>query len=214
MSDYSDFREDYRKGRLLESEMASNPFNQFEKWFDDAVKLGEKEPNAMTLSTVDSEGWPSARVVLLKKINRDGFVFYTNYTSHKAQEIDFNHKAHLTFLWIDLERQVRVKGEVAKVSREESEQYFHSRPRGSQIGAWVSHQSTVIDSHEELEKKVKEIEERFKDYDEIPLPEFWGGYRLSPISIEFWQGRTNRLHDRILYTKAKNDTWDIVRLSP
>ncbi len=214
MNDLENLRQEYRKSQLDETDMMENPLNQFLKWFDEVQHAGIHEPNAMTLSTVDMYGKPSSRVVLLKGVSDGGFVFFSNYHSNKAKEIDNNPNGYINFLWLELERQVRISGIISKVSRDETEEYFHSRPRGSQIGAWVSHQSNVIQSRDVLEKKLEELENHYKDMDIIPVPVHWGGYRLLPETIEFWQGRPNRLHDRILYTKVGEDSWKIERLSP
>jgi pyridoxamine 5'-phosphate oxidase len=207
-------RQEYKRSQLLEASVDKNPVRQFEQWFDEAAKSGICEPNAVTVSTVNKDGRPSSRVVLLKGISDGGFVIYTNYQSQKARNIENNPYAYMNFLWIELERQVRISGRFEKVSREETEAYFHSRPRGSQIGAWVSHQSEVIASREVLEQNLALMEAKFADVEVIPVPEYWGGYRLMPDLIEFWQGRPSRLHDRILYTKLADDTWKIERLSP
>jgi pyridoxamine 5'-phosphate oxidase len=202
----ADLRKEYRAGELLESHAAADPFEQFARWFADAKAADVPEPTAMTLATADATGRPSARVVLLK-----GFVFYTNHTSRKGRELAENPRASLCFYWTALERQVRVDGSVESVSRDEADRYFHSRPIGSQIGAWASHQSAVIRSREELEARDAELRQRFGDT--VPLPDFWGGYRVVPSEVEFWQGRPSRLHDRLLYLKA-GDAWTRRRLSP
>ncbi len=214
MSDYSGLRKEYSKFELLESNVDTNPFRQFEKWFNDAVEANHPEPNAMTLATVRSDGMPSARTVLLKGVDDQGFVFYTNYTSAKGQALASTPMACLNFLWLGLERQVRISGHIEKVSREESAAYFHSRSRDSQIGVWVSRQSEVVPSREYLDQKMAEMKEHFSQSEIIPLPSYWGGYRLLPIEIEFWQGRQNRLHDRLLYSKSHSGQWLISRLSP
>lgn len=196
---------------LQESDLDSNPLKQFEKWFEEVLASGLEEPNAMVLSTVN-EGKPSARIVLLKDID-SGFKFFTNYGSKKGQEIEENPQVALTFFWKELERQVRIEGVVEKVSAAESDEYFSSRPRGSQIGAWVSHQSAAIASREVLEATNAELEARFEGK-EISRPAHWGGYRLIPTYMEFWQGRPSRLHDRLAYIKINRDNWKIERLSP
>ncbi|KAH9756369.1 Pyridoxine/pyridoxamine 5'-phosphate oxidase 1 [Citrus sinensis] len=198
--DISALRENYISPEFLEEQVESDPINQFRKWFDDAIAAGLREPNAMALSTVGKDGKPSSRMVLLKGVDRDGFVWYTNYESRKACELCENPHASLLFYWDGLNRQVRVEGSVEKVSDEESEQYFHSRPRGSQIGAIVSKQSSVIPGRHVLYQQYKELEEKFSDWSLIPKPEFWGGYRLKPELFEFWQGQTSRLHDRLQYS--------------
>jgi pyridoxamine 5'-phosphate oxidase len=216
MSDYSppippQFRRDYARGELLESRALPDPIEQFRQWFADAAGAAVAEPNAMTLATATPDGVPSARVVLLKGFDARGFVFYTNYTSRKAQELDANPVASLCFFWQPLERQVRITGRVERVSRAESETYFHARPVAAQIGAWASRQSTEI-SRQDLERRNAELTERFAGMT-VPLPEFWGGYRVIPSEMEFWQGRPSRLHDRLLYVRAGN-RWEIRRLSP
>lgn len=192
---------------------AIDPFIQFGNWFNQAVEANIMEPNAMTLATCTKSGIPSARIVLLKDISNDGFVFYTNYESHKAKEIAENNSVALVFNWLELHRQVRIEGKATKLSVETSTQYFQTRPKGSQIGAWVSPQSSVIESREILEKKQAELLSKYKDQDVLPMPTFWGGYVVIPNRIEFWQGRPNRLHDRILYYKSDNG-WKRSRLAP
>jgi pyridoxamine 5'-phosphate oxidase len=207
-------RLDYSLGGLLEADAADDPLAQFERWFADARLSGMKEPNAMTLATVDGQGQPSARIVLLKGADKRGFVFYTNYESRKGRELANNPQAALVFFWPELERQVRITGAVAKVSRAESRAYFQSRPRGSQLGAWASAQSTILESRRQVEERVRELEQRYSRGKPIPLPPFWGGYRLAPASIEFWQGRPSRLHDRLRYTVDRKGIWQRERLSP
>ena len=197
---------------LIETEVEENPFAQFEKWFSESMAAKVNEPNAMVLGTADLKANISQRTVLLKAFDQKGFVFYTNYGSRKAQQLDENPKASLLFPWYDLERQVAVIGTVEKVSKAQSAKYFHSRPRGSQLGAWISNQSKVITSRSILEAKLEEVKDKFENGD-VSLPDFWGGFRVIPTSIEFWQGRSSRLHDRILYEK-KEDQWTISRLSP
>ncbi|MES2517730.1 MAG: pyridoxamine 5'-phosphate oxidase [Bacteroidota bacterium] len=205
-------RENYTKGSLDVKDVANTPIEQFQEWFDEAVASQILEPNAFLLSTVSHENKPSTRVLLLKGLD-NGFTFYTNYLSRKGTELAENPNACLTFFWAELERQVRIEGLIEKVSAEESDAYFHSRPRGSQIGAWVSNQSMVIGQREILEEREKHLIEKF-GYQSIPRPPHWGGYRLVPNYIEFWQGRPSRLHDRIAYTLLENDDWKIERLSP
>lgn len=208
-----DLRQDYRSAFLLEKDVENNPFKQFEKWFSEAVKAQVLEPNAMTLATATKEGVPSARVVLLKEFDDEGFIFFTNYNSSKGKQIENNPKAALTFFWVDLERQVRIEGDITKISIQESEEYFHSRPKGSQIGAIVSPQSEVIPNREFLESNVVILTETYLDK-EITKPEHWGGYKVIPHKIEFWQGRSNRLHDRILFSLITEGSWKIERLAP
>jgi pyridoxamine 5'-phosphate oxidase len=205
-------RENYTKGSLDVKDVANTPIEQFQEWFDEAVAGQLLEPNAFLLSTVSHENKPSTRVLLLKGLDH-GFTFYTNYLSRKGTELAENPNACITFFWAELERQVRIEGLIEKVSAEESDVYFHSRPRGSQIGAWVSNQSMVIEHREILEEREKHIIEKFGDQP-IPRPPHWGGYRLVPNYIEFWQGRPSRLHDRIAYTLLENEDWKIERLSP
>lgn len=214
MLELESLRQEYKKFELLETTVHKDPMVQFDQWFNEAVNSGVPEPNAMTLSTVNRFGQPSSRVILLKGVSSGGFVFYTNYKSHKGDCFATNPNGYMNFLWLELERQVRIGGLVEKVSREETTAYFHSRPRGSQVGAWVSHQSEVIASREVLEENLALMETRFKDTDVIPVPDYWGGFRLRPDSIEFWQGRPNRLHDRILYVKTGGNSWNIQRLAP
>lgn len=212
MLDISNLRRSYSLKKLDESSAFKNPLEQFSLWFEEAVKSKIIEPNAMVLATSNKYGVPSARIVLLRKYDEKGYVFFTNYFSSKANEINENPNAALLFYWAELERQIRISGSVEKISREESENYFASRPRTHKISAWASEQSKVIKDRSVLEKKFKEIEEKFNGV-EIPLPDFWGGYRLMPNIYEFWQGRESRLHDRIRYT-IESGSWKIERLSP
>lgn len=205
-------REEYGSRELHMGKLDIDPMKQFEQWFDDAVEAELHEPNALTLSTLSLDGFPTARTVLMKNLDERGFVFYTNYTSAKAQQLAAEPKACMLFTWLLLERQVRVEGIVEKISHEESEVYFKSRPRDSQIGAWVSHQSSVIKSRSDLYERITELEERFAGGD-VPLPDFWGGYRLKPTKVEFWQGGKARIHDRLVYTKQA-ESWSIDRLAP
>lgn len=209
----ADLRQTYTRNELLEKNVSKNPFEMFHSWFGEAIKSGILEPNAMVLSTIEHE-MPSSRVVLLKALDETGFVFYTNYESHKGQQLTRNPFASLTFFWDHLERQVRVQGAIEFVSSEESDAYFQSRPRGSQLGAWVSAQSTEISDRRVLEERLEELEKQYAD-DSIPIPrpQHWGGIRVIPSKIEFWQGRPNRLHDRLLYQKTENN-WQLSRLSP
>jgi pyridoxamine 5'-phosphate oxidase len=211
-TDLASLRLSYSQNELLEKNVLSNPFKQFGKWFDEALEAKVLEPNAMHASTI-SNGKPHGRIVLLKGFDERGFTFFTNYQSNKAKEVAENAFASLTFFWGDVERQVRIEGKIEKVSAEESDEYHHSRPRGSQIGAWVSKQSTVITGRQVLEERLYNYEKEFENAEIIPRPAHWGGYRVIPNSIEFWQGRPNRLHDRILFTKVGDD-WKIERLSP
>jgi pyridoxamine 5'-phosphate oxidase len=212
MDPIADIRTDYRKQTLSEENTAAGPMLQFRKWWEEAVASGIHEVNAMTLATVSSTGQPSARIVLLKGLHDDGFVFFTNYESRKGNELALNNRAALVFFWKELERQVRIEGIIEKVSEKESEEYFHSRPHDSQIGAWSSPQSKVIPSRDLLEKNVTENENRFGD-NEVERPPFWGAYILMPSLVEFWQGRSNRLHDRIEYIHD-NGSWIKRRLAP
>jgi len=207
----ANIRSDYSQNGLHESELDANPLNQFNKWFDEVLKSGLSESNAMLLSTVDN-GRPTGRIVLLKGVDETGFSFYTNYESKKGQEIEANPQVALTFFWKELERQVRIEGKIEKTSEKDSDDYFAIRPRGSQIGAWVSHQSEVIENREFLEQKQKSFEQKFEGID-IPRPPHWGGYRVIPDYIEFWQGRPSRLHDRLAYV-LKDGVWVTERLSP
>ena len=197
---------------LDEKTIDRDPIRQFQTWLDDAFAAKLPLAEAMTLATVTAEGKPSARMVLLKQVDRDGFVFYTNYNSAKARELDANPYAALVFYWVQLDRQVRVEGSVTRTSREESREYFATRPRESQIGAWASEQSEVIESRAALEERAIELEKQY-DGRQIDCPEHWGGYRLKPERIEFWKSRIGRLHDRILYQRD-GDSWTITRLAP
>ncbi|MEL6675072.1 MAG: pyridoxamine 5'-phosphate oxidase [Bacteroidota bacterium] len=208
----ADIRKDYLQGSLDLDQVAADPFAQFEDWFEAAVKSEVIEPNAMTLATV-REGRPSARIVLLKGFDERGFVFFTNYRSRKGQEMADNPMAALTFFWPELERQVRIEGSISLASAEESDTYYHSRGRGSRIGAWASPQSEELPDRDTLEKSVAAIEARFAGEESIPRPEFWGGYRLAPDYVEFWQGRKSRLHDRIVYTRGAGG-WGTKRIAP
>jgi pyridoxamine 5'-phosphate oxidase len=208
----ADLRREYARARLDESTVSPDPITEFARWFEEAVKAQVMEPNAMTLASVSSEGIPSARIVLLKGFDQRGFVFFTDYRSQKGAELQGNPHAALVFYWAELERQVRITGQASTIPRDESEAYFSTRPRASRISAWVSHQSQVIGSRRQLEDRIPEVDTRFPG-DDVPLPPHWGGFRLSPTALEFWQGRTSRLHDRIRY--VREDTgWRIERLSP
>jgi pyridoxamine 5'-phosphate oxidase len=231
----SEFREDYRHDSLDRAKLQADPFGQFESWFQQATgdkaqsrwrKIGvalvklwsavcnhrPADINAMTLSTVDENGKPSSRTVLLKTVDERGFIFFTNYDSRKGRELAENPNAALTFFWPELERQVCIAGTVKKIPAAESEKYFHSRPRGSQIGAWASRQSEVVPDRAFLEKNWRELEHKFPN--EVPLPPHWGGFVLAPERIEFWQGRPSRLHDRFCYFRKPDGSWKIERLSP
>jgi len=209
------YRKSYDKSELKEENLLANPLDFFQKWFTEAEesKLVE-EPNAMAISTVEESGFPKTRIVLLKKIKAEGFVFYTNYDSEKGQSIQHNPKVCLSFFWPALERQIIIKGEVEKVSEEESQAYFNSRPEGSRLGAIVSHQSSPVPNRDYLEEKLAELEKEYQNKT-IEKPENWGGYLVKPSSFEFWQGRPNRLHDRFVYKLSANNTWETpVRLAP
>ena len=213
-SSIADLRQNYTLAGLTENDLNSDPVKQFELWFQQALDADLIEPNAMTIATATTDGKPSARIVLLKGVSDRGFVFYTNYESQKGQELIANPNAALVFLWNKLERQVRIEGKVEKLSPQESEEYFHSRPKASQIGAWTSDQSRVIPSRKVLEQKQAELQEQYAGEAEIPLPRHWGGFRVVPARIEFWQGRPSRLHDRLVYELQPDRSWSIERLAP
>src|SRR5690625_3407473 len=208
----AEIRRDYTKQALIESVVKETPVEQFRVWFKQAVSAGMLDPNAMTLATATKNGAPSSRIVLLKGFDEQGFRFYSNYDSRKGRELEENPRAALCFFWPTLERQVRIEGTVQKVNRTTSADYFRQRPRLSQLGAWASRQSSTVASRKELVTVFEEMRKRFENR-EVPLPDFWGGYLLTPVYVEFWQGRTGRLHDRICYTK-RDDSWEISRLSP
>ncbi|MBC3539693.1 pyridoxamine 5'-phosphate oxidase [Rufibacter sediminis] len=210
----ADIRINYSLKELTREAASADPFQQFQTWMQEALTAKADEPTAMTLSTADAQGKPTARVVLLKALEKEGFVFYTNYVSRKGQQLLENPFAALTFFWPALERQVRIEGKVQRVSPEVSEAYFHSRPRGSQIGAWSSPQSQPIQDRTLLENLEQEYSAKFKDMEVVPRPEHWGGYLVVPDRIEFWQGRQNRLHDRLLYEVESSGNWRIQRLAP
>lgn len=209
----ADIRKDYKLQTLSEAEVAADPFLQFDKWWNEAVKSEIDEVNAMTLATVDAEGLPAARIVLLKGYDKNGFVFFTNYNSSKGKELAQNPNACLVFFWKEMERQVRISGTTEKISTEESIAYFNSRPDGSKIGAWASPQSLAVAGQAWLKETFNYYRERFK-HGEIPKPPHWGGYRVKPVKVEFWQGRPSRLHDRIQYTLLNEGSWKIERLAP
>ncbi|WP_109829792.1 pyridoxamine 5'-phosphate oxidase [Reichenbachiella versicolor] len=208
-----DMRKDYGVRELREEDVNPNPYDQFEEWFKQAVKTEGSEANAFTLSTIGEDGMPEGRVVLLKFYGEDGFTFYTNYNSRKANDIESNPKAAMTFYWRTKEQQVRIKGIVSKVDPIISDEYYKERPLGSRIGAWASPQSQIIPNRSFLEEQYKEFEDKFNSSVEIPRPEYWGGYLIDPTRIEFWQGRSSRLHDRIVYEKD-GDIWKTYRLAP
>ncbi len=212
MSKIADLRLDYKLQSLDFQDVDKNPLRQFQTWFDEALASELREPNAMVIATV-KDGIPNARVVLLKALDDKGFVFYTNFESAKGKELDENPHIALVFNWLELERQVRIQGIVEKVSEEEAEKYFQSRPKGSQIGAWASPQSNVIQGRNILETNQLDLEKKYENENILPKPPHWGGYRVLPFAIEFWQGRSSRLHDRIRYQKIENE-WSMERLAP
>jgi pyridoxamine 5'-phosphate oxidase len=211
--DLSALRRDYAMASLTEADVDADPIRQFERWFAETLAARVLEPNAMTLATATRDGVPSARIVLLKGVDARGFVFFTDYRSRKGAELAENPLAALTFLWKEIERQVRITGSVSRTSTEESEAYYRTRPAGSQLGAWASTQSAVIANRTELDNRLQEFTTRFSS-EEVPLPPHWGGFRVVPDEIEFWQGRTSRLHDRLLYQREGENGWKISRLSP
>jgi len=209
----ANLRQSYRTIGLDETTITKNPINLFEDWFNYAIEKNILEPNAMTLATADENGKPSARIVLLKNYNENGFLFFTNYESIKGKQLDENPNAALVFWWGPLARQIRIEGSVEKVSAKESDEYFNLRPLGNQLGAVVSNQSKTIPNYSHLEKEFEEISNKLKNK-KIKRPQYWGGYRVKPVVIEFWQGRENRLHDRLRFTKTEGDNWKLERLSP
>lgn len=211
--DLSDFRKEYSAKGLHREDLGTDPIELFQRWFQQATELNIPEPNAMTLSTLAPDGFPSQRTVLLKAFDQKGFTFFTNFQSRKAQHIQTNPKVCLLFPWVTLERQIIIQGTAEKISTAESLKYFITRPRESQIGAWVSNQSEVISSRKILLQKFEEIKSKFQD-GEIPIPSFWGGYRVIPKTIEFWQGGPGRIHDRFLFTRTTDSQWQIDRLAP
>ena len=208
----ADLRKEYTRAGLKESDVVPDPVEQFRRWFDEALGADLHEPNAMTVATATPDGRPSARVVLLKGLDERGFVFYTNYEGRKGRELEENPRAALLFYWGELERQVRIEGAVSRVSKDESDAYYASRPRGSRLGALASEQSRVVEGREVLEGRIKRLEQEYEGSD-VPRPAFWGGYRVEPEVVEFWQGRENRLHDRIVY-RREDGGWKTERLQP
>ena len=211
--DVHNIRREYIKRKLHLKDLNEDPFKQFDQWFKIALDEIKLDPNAMSLATVGEDNKPSLRTVLLKYYDESGFVFFTNYGSRKSKQIEENENVALLFFWVTLERQIIIEGKAEKISKTESFKYFSSRPHGSQLGAWVSQQSSIISSKSILLSKLEEIKRKFKE-GKVPLPDFWGGYRVKPERIEFWQGGENRLHDRFLYTKNSDDDWKINRLAP
>ncbi len=209
----ADIREGYEREGLTETEVSRNPIVQFEKWMQEAVDAGISQPNALTLATASKAGRPSARIVLLKAVSEAGFVFYTNYNGRKGRELAENPFAAMVFLWPSLSRQVRIEGVVTKIDTASSDAYYDSRPRGSQLGAWASPQSQVVEDRQDLEKALAQYTAQYADQ-QVPRPAHWGGYCLKPDAIEFWQGRPSRLHDRLLYRASQDGEWIIERLAP
>jgi len=209
----ADLRKEYSLAGLLEKDLARDPFRQFDKWFQEAEAAKITEPNAMTLSTATREGRPASRTVLLKGLDGRGFVFYSNYESRKGRDLSENPRVSLLFPWVALERQVIIEGAITRLTREESDAYFHTRPRASQLGAWVSQQSAIINGRAVLEDAMKALDKKYAGV-EVPTPPNWGGYRVNPETVEFWQGRRSRLHDRLRYRREKSGDWIIERLAP
>lgn len=212
--DAGDLRVDYQADELIESKAPANPYELFDRWFTAAKGSGGPEPNAMVVATVTDRGTPAARVVLVKQVTAEGFIFYTNYESRKGQELDERPNAAAVFNWLEMQRQVRIEGTVERVAPEVSSDYFQSRPKKSQIGAWVSPQSQEIPDRDFLESRQQEVEAKYTDVDELPRPDHWGGFIIKPTLIEFWQGRSSRLHDRLAYKPDGNGNWKRVRLAP
>jgi pyridoxamine 5'-phosphate oxidase len=215
MMSIADLRQEYARSELDREHIDDDPIKQFEAWFDEALEAEVEEPNAMTLATASADGRPSARIVLLKGLDERGFVFYSNYESRKGTELAQNPRASLVFWWEPLERQVRITGDVERLPEDESTEYFHSRPQGSQLGAWASPQSHVIDARSVLHERLEAVREQFGEGD-VPRPTHWGGYVVRPLEIEFWQGRPNRLHDRLRFRRDAVDAadWTLERLAP
>lgn len=211
--DIENLRQQYTRAGLRRQDLKPDPFDQFEIWFKEACAANLLEPNAMILATASAQAEPSVRTVLLKYFDREGLIFFTNYESRKSRQIQENPQVSLLFLWLPLERQLQIIGTAAKISTADSLKYFTARPRGSQIGAWCSQQSSIISSRQILEMQFEQMKQKFMNH-EVPLPSFWGGYRVTPRSFEFWQGRPNRLHDRFLYSRHNQESWEIDRLSP
>ncbi|MCT4588378.1 MAG: pyridoxamine 5'-phosphate oxidase [Carboxylicivirga sp.] len=212
MNKLADIREHYQKGNLNKDDLNNDPVVQFNNWLNEAIKAECNLPTAVTLATVDADLMPNCRIVLLKDVSDDGFVFFTNYESEKGQEMNHSPKAALNFFWPELERQVRIRGKIEKVSAQQSDDYFQSRPRESQLGAWASNQSSIVQKDDDLLSEYSKLEQHYKDQ-KIPRPKHWGGYLIKPVTIEFWQGRTNRMHDRFQYYLEKNE-WKIRQLAP
>jgi pyridoxamine 5'-phosphate oxidase len=213
MHTLSELRNEYSKASLDVSSLYYDPIKQFEKWFHEALNAKVLEPNAMNLATINENNRPSSRIVLLKGIENNQFLFYTNYQSVKGRELDHNPACALTFFWPELERQVRVEGIAERIDEKRSTEYFQSRPRGAQVGAWASPQSSIIENRNILEERAQQIEKKFEGVEKLPKPNQWGGYQINPVVIEFWQGRANRLHDRIQFSRIDN-VWKIHRLAP
>ncbi|MFZ4860596.1 pyridoxamine 5'-phosphate oxidase [Sphingobacterium sp. Mn56C] len=211
--DIAAIREDYAKGTLLESDVDKNPFHQFKSWFDQAIDAAVVEPNAMVLATVDADGFPSSRIVLLKDIKATGFSFFTNYESKKAMDMAYSAQVSLLFFWPELQRQVRVLGTIEKLPAEDSDAYYASRPKGSRIGAWASPQSQFIPNRNFIEERFDYYAKQYAEQEDIPRPLHWGGYIVKPIYFEFWQGRSSRMHDRLVYVWEQGD-WQLNRLAP